>query len=100
LYLDGDGNIECGVEVVQPFAGDGRVFCSSTPAGMVATAAHLGPYDRLGEAHAALRTWCAEKGHALAGPFWELYGHWEDDPSKLRTDVFYLLRAVGDSAGS
>jgi hypothetical protein len=26
---------------------------------------------------------------------WELYGHWEDDPAKLRTDVFYLLRPVG-----
>ncbi|MDB5328046.1 MAG: Bacterial transcription activator, effector binding domain, partial [Phycisphaerales bacterium] len=36
-------------------------------------------------------------GHAMAGPNWELYGHWDqswnDDPSKIRTDVYYLLKA-------
>jgi effector-binding domain-containing protein len=91
LYLDGEMNIEVGVEVAGPFAGDGRVVCSSTPAGTVATAAHWGPYNRLGEAHSAVCKWCADNGHALAGPSWEVYGHWEDDPSKLRTDVYYLL---------
>ncbi len=25
-------------------------------------------------------------------PYWEVYGDWDDDPSKLRTDVFYLLK--------
>ena len=92
LYLDGAINLECGVEVFQPFAGNDRVVCSSTPAGMVATATHLGPYDRLGEAHAAIRQWCSDQGHALAGPNWEVYDHWNDDPSQLRTDVFYLLQ--------
>ena len=33
---------------------------------------------------------------ALAGPNWEIYGHWVDewnrDPSKIRTDVFYLIK--------
>jgi effector-binding domain-containing protein len=71
------------------------VICSSTPAGLVATAVHLGPYNRLGEAHAAVHKWCADHGHVLAGPSWELYGHWTDDPAQLRTDVFWLLR--GDS---
>jgi effector-binding domain-containing protein len=86
-------NIECGVEVDQPFAGNERVVCSSTPAGIVATTVHLGPYDRLGEANAAIHQWCAEHGRTLAGPSWEVYGHWTDDVSKLRTDVFYLLQA-------
>jgi len=27
----------------------------------------------------------------FAGPNWEIYGHWTDDPAQLRTDVFYLL---------
>ena len=92
LYLDGEINLEVGVEVTQPFTGDGRVVCSSLPAGPVATAAHLGPYDRLGEAHGAIRAWCAGQGHALAGPCWEVYGHWTDAPARLRTDVFYLLQ--------
>jgi effector-binding domain-containing protein len=99
LYLDGEMNIEVGVEVFQPFAGNNRVDCSSTPAGLVATTAHLGPYHRLGEAHDAVHKWCAENGHALAGPSWEVYGHWTDDPSQLRTDVFWLLRPVGQPTG-
>jgi effector-binding domain-containing protein len=94
VYFDGEMNIEVGVEVFQHFAGDGRVVCSATPAGMVATTAHVGPYNRLGEAHNAVCKWCADNGHALAGPSWEVYGHWTDDVSKLRTDVFWLLRAA------
>jgi effector-binding domain-containing protein len=91
LYLDGEINLECGVEVAQPFVGNDQVDCSSTPAGTVATTVHFGPYHLLGEAHAAIRTWCADHGHAPAGPNWEVYGHWIDDPAQLRTDVYYLL---------
>ena len=91
LYLDGEMNIEVGVEVFQPFEGNARVVCSSTPAGTVATVAHIGPYHGLGDANKAILQFCKENGHALAGPSWEVYGHWDDDPAKLRTDVFYLL---------
>jgi effector-binding domain-containing protein len=97
LYLDCEMNIEVGVEVFQHFAGNDRVVCSSTPAGRVATTTHRGPYNRLGEAHDAVHQWCADNGHALAGPSWEVYGHWTDDPSQLRTDVFWLLKAQGES---
>lgn len=99
LYLDCEMNIEVGVEVFQAFTGNDRVVCSSTPAGLVATAAHFGPYAQLGEAHDAVHKWCADHGHALAGPSWEVYGHWTDDPAQLRTDVFWLLKTEGESAG-
>ena len=98
LYLDGEMNLEVGVEVTQPFTGNDRVVCSSTPAGMVATAVHWGPYDRLGEAHKAVHEWCATHGHKVAGPSWEVYGHWYDEPGQLRTDVFYLLQACAEPA--
>lgn len=99
LYLDGEMNIEVGVEVDRPFTGNDEVVCSCTPAGLVATTAHFGPYHRLGDAHEAIHKWCAENGRALAGPSWEVYGHWDDDPAKLHTDVFYLLQTEGGSAG-
>lgn len=95
LYLDCAINLEIGVEVKQPFTGDGQVVCSSTPGGLAATTAHIGPYSRLGEAHEAIGAWCKENGHTFAGPNWEVYGHWVDDPAKLRTDVYYLLQAAG-----
>jgi effector-binding domain-containing protein len=93
LYLDDEIHLEVGVEVFEPFDGNERVSCSSTPASTVATTVHMGPYTRLHEAHEVIRRWCAENGHALPGPNWEVYGHWDDDPTKLRTDVFYLLQA-------
>lgn len=92
LYLDGEINLEVGVEMAEPFTGNERVICSSTPDGKVATTAHIGPYNRLGEAHAAIQNYCAAHGHQLAGPSWEVYGHWTDNPAELRTDVFYVLK--------
>ena len=101
LYLDCAINLEVGVELEAPFAGHGEVVGSATPAGRVATTTHFGPYGQLHEAHEAIRLWCANNGHALAGPSWEIYGHWIDewntDPGKIRTDVFYLLVGDGDS---
>ena len=99
LYLDCSGgqiDMEIGVEVPAPFAGEGEVVASATPAGDAATVTHFGPYQRLGEAHQAVRDWCAANGRTPAGPNWEVYGHWDprwnDDPSQVRTDVFYLLK--------
>jgi effector-binding domain-containing protein len=93
LYLDGEINLEVGALMDRPFTGSDRVVCSSTPAGWVAMTEHVGPYQRLGEAHAAVHRWCAENGHTLAGPSWEIYGHWTDDVSKLTTEVYYLLQS-------
>ena len=99
VYLDCQINLEVGVEVAAAFAGYGEVVGSATPSGPVATTTHFGPYNKLGEAHEAIQRWCADNGHKLAGPTWEVYGHWLDewnnDPTKIRTDVFYLLVADG-----
>ena len=103
LHWDDEFNLEIGVELDAPFAGHGEVVGSATPAGTVATGVHFGPYNQLPVAHQAIRRWCADHGYALAGPNWEIYGHWIhewcDDPSKIRTDVFYLLKADAGSAG-
>ncbi len=96
VYLNGVIDLEVGVELDAPFAGHGEVVGSALPTGVAATATHLGPYGGLSEAHQAIRRWCADHGHVLAGPCWEVYGHWLDewcaDPAKIRTDVFYLIR--------
>jgi effector-binding domain-containing protein len=104
LYWDDQINLDVGVELEAPFAGHGEVVPAVTPAGTVATTTHFGPYGSLHEAHQAIRQWCADHGHELAGPNWEIYGHWIDewntDPAKIRTDVFYLLKTDGVSAGA
>ena len=76
--------IECGVQVET--GGN-----SATPAGTVATTVYWGPYDQMKAAHMAIHQWIRDNGRNIAGPSWEVYGHWSDDPEKLRTDIFYLL---------
>jgi effector-binding domain-containing protein len=91
---DGDGKIDIdfGVQVARNFAGVGDVISTTSPAGRAAVSKHVGAYDRLGEAHAAVRRWCAANGCALAGVDWEVYGDWNDDQTKLETHVYYLLQ--------
>ena len=95
IYLDDQINLEAGVELVAPVSVQDPLIISSLPSGTVATAMRLGPYTQLPQVHCAIRDWCAKQGHALAGPNWEIYGHWQDawknNPSLIRTDVFYLL---------
>ena len=95
VYLDGAIRLEVGVELYGSFAEHGDVVRSATPAGAAAVATHFGPYGGLGAAHEAIHQWCRENNYRLAGPRWEIYGHWQrewnDDPSLIRTDVCYLL---------
>ena len=94
VYLSGqtEFDLEIGVEVAAGTAGDGETYLSATPAGKAAAATHIGPYSQLKGAHDAVHEWCRANGHQLAGPSCEVYGHWSDDPAKVRTDIFYLLK--------
>ena len=83
--------IDVGVQVESALPGNGEVVPVTSPGGLVATTAHIGPYAKLGEASSALHEFCRTHDHPIAGPTWEVYGDWTDDPSKLRTDVFALV---------
>ena len=87
--------VEFCVGVTAPFASIGAVLPLLTPAGVAAMTTHRGDYRRLPEANAAIREWCHERGRRHAGPSWEVYGHWHEDPALLRTEVYYLLEPAG-----
>jgi effector-binding domain-containing protein len=100
IYWDGTIRLEVGVELFGTLGEHPDVVRSTTPAGTVASVTYLGPYGGLGDAHAAVREWCRAHNRQPAGPNWEIYGHWQSewdaDPSRIRTDVCYLLS--GDSS--
>lgn len=83
--------VDFGVQVVRPFDRAGEVFLNETPAGRVVRALHIGPYDRMGEAHRAIQVWAEANKTEFGGKSWEIYGDWTDDPAKLETQVEYLL---------
>lgn len=92
LYKDDRPDVEVGVLVSGVFQPEQPVIASELPGGEVATATHRGDYARLGVTHDAVREHVASHGRELAGPRWEIYGHWRPDPSELETEVFWLLR--------
>ncbi len=91
LFTEAGLRIQAGVQISVAFEGDGTVSCSATPGGAVATTTHMGPYSEMPDTHRAVRRWCKDKGREIAGPNWEVYGDWSDDPSQLRTGIYYLL---------
>jgi effector-binding domain-containing protein len=86
------------VGVTAPFVATGNVVPLETPAGTAAMTTHHGAYSALGDANAAILAWCRAQGRVRAGPSWEVYGHWHEDPAQLRTDVYYLLQPAGATA--
>ena len=71
----------------------GEIRRTATPSGEVATVAHYGEYSEMAGAYAALEGWCQDNGRRPAGVNWEVYGDWDDDPARRRTDVYFLLEA-------
>ncbi len=92
LYLDQRPSVEVGVLAPKPFTSAGRVIASQLPGGRVAIAVHRGDYAQLGTTHAAVKEYARTHALELAGPLWEIYGHWREDPDELETEVYHLLR--------
>jgi len=81
-----------GVEVTRTFETAGEVYSTETPGGEAAIAVHRGPYDRINEAHDAIRKWMAANRRESAGYSWEIYGDPTPDPADTETTVIYLLK--------
>lgn len=92
LYRDSIPHVEVGVELIAPCVLDSPVIRSSLPSGQAAVIVHRGSYQELGRAHETVAQWCAAGGRELAGPRWEIYGDWREDPAELETEVYYLLQ--------
>jgi effector-binding domain-containing protein len=83
---------DIGVLLAEPFEGDRSLQCVMTPAGRVARFRHHGHYELLPVVHADIRAWCLDRGHAITGTNWEHFTQWHEDPERLVTDIYYLLR--------
>ncbi|MEP6573608.1 MAG: GyrI-like domain-containing protein [Gemmatimonadota bacterium] len=103
VYLDAAIHLEVGVEMEGAFQESAEVIRSGTPAGLVLTTTYFGQYTQLGPAHRAITEWAKQHHQQLAGPSWEVYGHWQEewnsDPSRIRTDIFYQVTPSATTAG-
>jgi effector-binding domain-containing protein len=79
------------VGIQQPPVPSGMVT-GVLPAGEVAATLHVGPYDRLPEAYAAIHAWLGAQGLGPSGAMWEVYENGPDtepDPARWRTQVCF-----------
>ena len=83
---------QVGVECVLPPGGVDGIEATVTPDGLAATTEHIGPLERLPEAHTAVRAWCRTNGWEMDGTSWEVYGRWSGNPNQWHTAVYYLVR--------
>jgi AraC family transcriptional regulator len=97
--------IEPGIRVAGPLpaeaaasrqvAATGGVVEDVLPAGPAAVTTHMGPYDTLSEAYAAIETWMEAEGQAAAGAPWESYitdPAEHPDPKDWKTEVAWPLK--------
>ncbi|MEP6778406.1 MAG: GyrI-like domain-containing protein [Gemmatimonadaceae bacterium] len=89
--INGEVDAEFGVGVAMRFPDVPPVVYAETPSGDAATTTHWGDYADLGGAHNAVIAWCRHNNRTRSGTYWEVYGHWTEDITQRRTDVFYLL---------
>lgn len=88
-------DMQIGVPVAGPSAGEGEVEAGELPGGAAAVAVHAGPYDQLGETYAAMERWMEANGCQPGGAPWEAYvtdpGE-HPDPSDWRTEIYWPMR--------
>lgn len=86
--------MEIGWPFTQSLPGNARIQSGEIPAGRAATCIHIGPYEQLGSARAALNQWVLENGCAATGVAYEFYLHdpRTTPPEKLKTKIVFPLK--------
>jgi effector-binding domain-containing protein len=84
--------VRVGFPVSGPFPDTELVKCVEFEPGWAAHATHNGSYGNLHVTYRLLTEWCLQERFSLNGESWEIYGDWNDDPSKLKTDQYLGLR--------
>ena len=86
--------LEIAAPVAQAPGAEGGIVVGVLPACQVATTLHIGPYDQLPGAYAAVNAWLAAEGWQIAGAMWEIYENGPDsepDPGRWRTTVAFPI---------
>ena len=79
----------------QPGGADPDVKPAHIPGGRVITTPYFGDYSQMGSTYDALHAAVKAKGLRQINRSLEIYGDWNDDPAKVRTDIYlYLAVAI------
>ena len=89
-------DVEAGFTVEAPVEGRGRVQPGALPACEAARTLHVGPYEALPAANAAMQAWMAANGRTPAAGPWEVYLNDPQTapPSEWQTELIWPIRLL------
>jgi hypothetical protein len=90
--MPGPAPLEVGVLVARGFDKMGDVEPSALPTGEAIRTVHVGPYFEMRRGYERLEQWLATSGRKRTNLSWEIYGDWNEDESKLETELYIQLQ--------
>lgn len=91
VYEDGH-HIFAGIELVLPPGDLSELEKKDVIFEKYAYCKHIGPYGELDRTYESIRSSVKASGESHELPLLEIYGHWNEDESKLETEIFYNLK--------
>ncbi len=91
VYDEGD-QIYAGIETNSPEATAPGLYRKEIQLARYASWEHIGPYHKLHEACSSLNKALKDMGLQTRRPLIEVYGHWNEDESKLETTILVPLQ--------
>ena len=82
-----------GFPVTQRFQDNDQIRCLEFEAMHAAHTVHEGTYNNLHCAHSSLNQWIDDQSINRTDTSWEVYGGWEEDETKVITEVYVQLKA-------
>lgn len=92
VVYEADGRIFAGIELLAPPRQDVALEKKTVVFQKYAYFKHIGPYTQLESAYRRIRATAEAAGKQQTHPFMEVYGHWNEDETKLETEIFYNLK--------
>ena len=83
--------VRAGFPVSESFSATGSISCTEFAAVTAAHTRHIGSYAFLPSVHTGLNSWCLDLSLQRSDVSWEEYSDWEEDESKLVTDVYLKI---------
>ncbi|MBP1963359.1 GyrI-like domain-containing protein [Paenibacillus aceris] len=87
-----DHEIFAGIELISPPNEDSLLEKRDVTFQRYAYCKHIGPYSQLDETYESIRSIVKESREHHVLPLLEVYGHWNEDESKLETEIYYNLK--------
>jgi effector-binding domain-containing protein len=92
VVYDNGHNMFAGIELTSPPNEDSLLEKRDVTFQKYAYCKHIGSYSELDKTYKSMKSTVKAVGEHLVLPLIEIYGHWNEDESKLETEILHTLQ--------